>query len=313
MSIISVDGLRKTYGDLVAVDNISFQARKGEILGILGPNGSGKTTTLKSILGLITFDSGSITVKDVNVQKSRTRAVGHMGAILEGARNIYWYLSPKENLIYFAGIKGYSRRSVTSRIDRLLTELGLDDVRDKEVREFSSGMKQKTALACALVHDPEILLLDEPTLGLDVETSSSVRGMLRSLVKDRGKTILITSHDMSFVESVCDRVLIIREGSIVSHETITSLRQKFANKIYLLELRGPVGEDFRGRMTDDFGGVIEQSASGEVTVNLRLDAPMQLLDVLSMVREHGITLEDIRVVESSLEDIFLDLIGKIWE
>jgi ABC-2 type transport system ATP-binding protein len=313
VSIISVDGLRKTYGELVAVDGISFQVRQGEILGILGPNGSGKTTTLKSILGLITFDSGMISVMDTNVQRHRTRAVSKMGAILEGARNIYWYLSPEENLVYFAGIKGYSRKSVSARIDQLLEALDLESVRDKEVREFSSGMKQKTALACALVHDPEILLLDEPTLGLDVETASAVREMLRTLVRDRGKTILITSHDMSFVESVCDRVLIIREGRIISHESITSLREKFSNKIYTLKLGCTGDEGFIEDWRNGFGAVVDSSGPAEVTVNLRLEEPMQLLDILREVEAQGIVLQDLRVIESSLEDIFLDLIGKIWE
>jgi ABC-2 type transport system ATP-binding protein len=313
LSIITVDSLRKTYGDLVAVDGISFQVRQGEILGILGPNGSGKTTTLKSILGLITFDSGCISVNGVDVTRNRTGAVRHMGAILEGARNIYWYLSPEENLVYYAGIKGLSRRSVSARIDRLLETLDLDEVRSKEVREFSSGMKQKTALACALVHDPAILLLDEPTLGLDVETSSTVRAMLRDLVASEGKTIMITSHDMSFVESVCDRVLIIREGRIVSHETIASLRQKFANKIYMLKLASPVQDELVQALQKEYGAAVEGTGSDEVTASLRLEDPMQLLDVLSMVRSAEVHLCDLRVVESSLEDIFLDLIGKIWE
>lgn len=313
MGIITVEGLRKTYGDLVAVDGLSFEVAPGEILGILGPNGSGKTTTLKSILGLITFDAGTVRLKDIDVARDRTGAVSHVGAILEGARNIYWYLSPEENLIYFAGIKGRSRRSVSRRIDQLLEALDLVGVRDKEVREFSSGMKQKTALACALVHDPEVLLLDEPTLGLDVETSASVREMLRSLVRNDGKTILITSHDMSFVESVCDRVLIIRQGGIVSHETIASLRNKFSNKIYSLRIAGTGAGSFAEAVGDSRQAAVEPSDDGSVQLSMRLDEPMQLLEVLRDIERDGLALLDLRVVESSLEDIFLDLMGKIWE
>lgn len=311
--IIDVRDLRKSYSDLVAVDSISFSVRPGEILGILGPNGSGKTTTLKSILGLITFDSGSVTVKGMDVTSSRRSILGNIGAILEGARNIYWYLSPEENMVYFAGIKGYSRKSVSSRIEDLLSMLELQDVRSKEVRQFSSGMKQKTALACALVHDPEILLLDEPTLGLDVETSTSVRKMLRNLVDRENKTILITSHDMSFIESVCDRILIIREGRIISHETMESLREKFSNKIYVLKFSRQIPEGMLERIQDICQAGIEKEENGSAVMDMRLDHPMQLYEILGIVREENIELEDISVIESSLEDIFLDLIGKIWE
>lgn len=313
VSVISVEGLRKSYGDLVAVDDLSFRVRPGEILGILGPNGSGKTTTLKSILGLITFDSGSVRVRGTDITKHRNRALEYMGAILEGARNIYWYLSPLENLIYYAGIRGFSRRSVSERIDRLLAALDLQDVRNKEVREFSSGMKQKTALACALVHDPEILLLDEPTLGLDVETSSSVRAMLKDLVRENGKTILITSHDMSFIESVCDRILIMRKGRIVSHETMESLRRKFSNKIYVLRTAGQLTETCLGRIREMCQAAAEDGGTGPAALNLRLESPMQLYDVLGVIREEGMELDDLQIIESSLEDIFLDLIGKICE
>jgi len=313
LGIIEVEGLRKTYGNLVAVDGISFEVAHGEILGILGPNGSGKTTTLKSLLGLITFDAGNVRLKGIDVARNRTGAVRYAGAILEGARNIYWYLSPEENLIYFAGIKGRSRRSVSRRIDQLLETLDLEGVRDKEVREFSSGMKQKTALACALVHDPEVLLLDEPTLGLDVETSASVRKMLRSLVRNDGKTILITSHDMSFVESVCDRVLIIRQGRIVSHETIASLRNKFSNKIYSLRIAGTGADSFAVSIGNSRQAAVEPSEDGSVQLSMRLEEPMQLLGILRDLERDGLSLLDLRVVESSLEDIFLDLMGKIWE
>lgn len=300
---MEVKGLVKTYGDLTAVDGIDFQVLPGEILGILGPNGSGKTTTLKSILGLVAFDRGSIRVNGLPVPGQTRRVLERTGAVLEGARNIYWYLSPRENLAYYAGIRGLSRSSVAPRIEALLEGLALDDVADKEVRQFSSGMKQKCALACAFIHDPDLLLLDEPTLGLDVETGRMIRNWLRNMVRNRGKTILITSHDMDFIESVCDRVLIVRKGRIVSHETVFTLREKFAGKFFAVELDRPPSPELLESLST-WGRVSHQGSSLKVELaSLGNLAPM----VAALAAFPG-KLLDFRTVENDLEEIFLQMI-----
>jgi len=302
-NIIEVRKLEKSYGDLTAVKGISFDVQKSEILGILGPNGSGKTTTLKSILGLIEFDHGTVHVGGLSIQKERKRILERTGAVLEGARNTYWYLSPRENLSYFAALRGLSRKEASGRIEYLLESLDLKDVADKELRQFSAGMKQKCALACAFVHDPDILLLDEPTLGLDVEISRLIRDWLRRIVSEEGKTILITSHDMDFIESVCGRILIIRKGEIISHETVASLKERFAGKYFDLELSEAPSPLLMERMSQ-LGQI---SAEGS-----RLRAELQVLDnllpMLTAISESGIFLTDIRTVENDLEDIFIQMI-----
>jgi ABC-2 type transport system ATP-binding protein len=302
---VQVSGLLKKYGELTAVNRISFGVERGEILGILGPNGSGKTTTLKSILGLITFDEGTVEVNGHSPRGNRKKLLVSTGAVLEGARNTYWYLSPRENLSYFAGIRGISRKEARPRIDHLLETLDLADVADKELRQFSAGMKQKCALACAFVHDPEILLLDEPTLGLDVEISRLIRNWLKKIVREQGKTILITSHNMDFIESVCDRILIMRRGEIVSHETVASLKEKFAGRYYQFLLRTPPPPG----MLEDLESIGKTTVDGN-TVKVELQSLDGLLPMVRAVAGSGAEIADFRTVENNLEEIFLEITGE---
>ncbi|MEA3265721.1 MAG: ABC transporter ATP-binding protein [Candidatus Fermentibacteria bacterium] len=305
---IQVKDLTKAYSDITAVNNISFEVRTGEILGILGPNGSGKTTTLKSILGLIEFDKGSILVNGLSVRKKRNEILQDVGAILEGARNIYWHLTPMENLTYFAGIRGIPRKDIADRAEYLLESLKLTDVANKEIRQFSAGMKQKCALACAFIHDPSILLLDEPTLGLDVEITRTIMDWLVDVVEKEGKTILITSHNMDFVESICKRILIIRKGEIISHETVESLKEKFARKHFLIDLQNKPHE----ALIESVSSLGSTSTSGN-SIKVELETLDHLLPLLAALDESGIKMLNFKSVENDLEDIFLEVIREETE
>jgi ABC-2 type transport system ATP-binding protein len=306
-SVISVEGLRKTYRGAVAVDGISFEAYRGEILGILGPNGSGKTTTLKSVLGLILYDGGSVRVLGLDPRKDRKRILRSTGAMLEGARNVYWHLSPDENLEYFAGIKGFSRKEIRERRNILIAQLGLGEVRRKELREFSNGMKQKTALACAFINNPDLLMLDEPTLGLDVEITIQIRDLLRAAVREDRKSILVTSHDMDFIESVCDRVLIIKKGRILSHETLDSLRRKFSRKTFRLDLDRQPGPEAMQRL-QGLGEVSQCDSGNGSTLTVILKDAGQVYGLMDALRAGGLQVRDLCTVESDLEEIFLQMI-----
>ncbi|MCK5787207.1 MAG: ABC transporter ATP-binding protein [Candidatus Sabulitectum sp.] len=302
-SCIQVKDLTKTYADLTAVNNISFDVRTGEILGILGPNGSGKTTTLKSILGLIEFDKGTVQVNGLSIKKERSRILTDVGAVLEGARNIYWHLTPMENLTYFAGIRGMPKKNIAERAEYLLESLELTDVASKEIRQFSAGMKQKCALACAFIHDPSILLLDEPTLGLDVEITRTIMDWLLDVVEKEGKTILITSHNMDFVEATCKRILIIRKGEIISHETVRSLKEKFARKHFVVDLTTEPPET----LLESISTLGSVSAHGN-SLKIELDAVEHLIPLMKAVERAEVDMTDFRSVENDLEDIFLEVI-----
>ncbi|HET8986032.1 MAG TPA: ABC transporter ATP-binding protein, partial [Trueperaceae bacterium] len=206
-------------GEVKAVDGVDFSVARGEIVGLLGPNGAGKTTTIKTICGLIAPDSGTVTVNGFDVRRDRRKALRHISAVLEGNRNLYWRLSVRENLVYFAGNRGMSPAAVGPRIAELLDQFGLTNKADELVSNLSRGMQQKLAISVALLADTDVLLLDEPTLGLDVETGYEVRTLLADIARS-GKTIILSTHDMAVVEALCRRVVVINHGRVVTDDSV---------------------------------------------------------------------------------------------
>ncbi len=228
VSEVIVESLRKEYRHafarskppVVAVDRVDLTLERGEILGFLGPNGAGKTTTIKMMLGLVRQTSGKIEYKG---GLRGQEGVYRVGAVLEGSRNIYYRLTVFENLVYFAALRGFPPSPAKKRIGELLEFFDLTEKRNSAAQTLSRGMQQKLAFAVAMVHDPDILLLDEPTLGLDVSTARAIQGMLIELAHKRGKAILLTTHQMDLAQSVSDRVMIISKGKIIAEDTVENL------------------------------------------------------------------------------------------
>ncbi len=240
---ISIAHLGKTYQrrkaePVVAVDDLNLEVPPGQVLGFLGANGAGKTTTIKMICGLIVPDRGQAQLNGYDVHRKRSQAVRQIGAVLEGTRNIYWRLSAWNNLIYYARLKGVGGRAVGERARRLLTELELWERKDQPVGEFSRGMQQKVAIACALIADPPIVLLDEPTLGLDVQAARTVKQWIRRLSQEEGKTVVLTTHQLDMAEELCDRVAIMRTGKLIADQPTAALLQLFQGEHYQIQLDG---------------------------------------------------------------------------
>jgi ABC-2 type transport system ATP-binding protein len=215
---------------------VSLHAAAGEVLAFLGPNGAGKTTTIKMIAGLIEPDDGTVRIdgKDPARDPSALHAVG---AVLEGNRNVYWRLTPAENLEYFGMLRGLSRAETRRRIGPLLERFDLTDKRDAVAQNLSRGMQQKLSIAVAFIHQPRLLLLDEPTLGLDVEAAESVKTLVREIAAD-GHAILLTTHQLDVAEELSDRVAIIRRGEIIAEEPARELIRRFSGQAYTLEYDG---------------------------------------------------------------------------
>jgi ABC-2 type transport system ATP-binding protein len=308
-SAVTVEGLRKTYGsgdDAVrAVDDISFTIERGTAVGLLGPNGAGKTTVIKMLLGLIVPTDGSVRIDDVDVYESEREAYHRVGAMLEGARNVYWRLTVRENLRFFAALAGQQPSTVRDRHDELLEQFNLSDKADTSVRELSRGMKQKVSLACTLARDADIVFLDEPTLGLDVESSLELRAELRRLVGD-GITIVLSSHDMDVIEDVCDRTIIMNGGSIVADDTVENLLSLFHTQTYEVILDRHTSDGMRDHLRNEFDATdFEHRGESELFhAQVTGDEFYALSDVL---REAGVTVSSIETIEPDLEEVFLHI------
>lgn len=242
MLILEAAHLQKIYRSrhkvFTAVQDVSLQLAAGEVLAFLGPNGAGKTTTIKMLAGLILPDAGWVKVAGYDPHRE-TRALRAIGAVLEGNRNLYWRLTPAENLEYFGVLRGLNRKVAQQRSRDLLERFELIDKRKSLVQTLSRGMQQKLAIAVALMHDPQLLLLDEPTLGLDVEATASVKRLVRQIAAE-GRAILLTTHQLDIAEELSDRVAIINQGAIVIEEPTSELIQQFSGNAYTVTLPQPL-------------------------------------------------------------------------
>ncbi|MEU4703656.1 ABC transporter ATP-binding protein [Nonomuraea dietziae] len=300
--MIEIEALTKVYGSaqVRAVDEVSLHIPAGSVFGFLGPNGAGKTTTIKMLAGLLTPTSGQVRLGGFDVARQRSAAMAQFGAVLEGSRNVYWSLSAWQNLMYFGRLKGLRKAQVSERAEDLLSGLGLWERRDDKVGGFSRGMQQKVAIATALIADPPIVLLDEPTLGLDVEATRVVKDWIAELARELGTTILLTSHQLDVVQELCDRVAVIRRGRLVAdlptRELLAGFRERDKYEIRI-EGAAPAGFDAVTR-------------EGVTTMSVRVNDPREVYDVVERLRAQGVVLESLTQVQPDLEDVFLALVNE---
>jgi ABC-2 type transport system ATP-binding protein len=217
-----------------AVDGISFEVKKGELFGLLGPNGAGKTTTVKMLTTLLIPTSGSARIEDMDIVRDADKIRSHIGFIFGGERGLYWRLSGVDNLRYFASLYYVDPDVAKKRIPYLMKLVGLEDRGKEKVEGYSRGMKQRLHIARALIHDPEILFLDEPTIGLDPVGAREMRQMVLNL-QSENKTILLTTHYMFEADALCQRIAVINHGRIIALDTPTNLKQ-IVKELSIVEL-----------------------------------------------------------------------------
>jgi ABC-2 type transport system ATP-binding protein len=308
---ISVRGLTKRYGSgddaVLAVDDVSFDVAQGTVVGLLGPNGAGKTTLIKSALGLVLSTAGEVTVAGVDVYDEPRRAYERVGAMLEGARNVYWRLTVRENLEFFASLGDVEPATARERHDRLLDQLGLREKAEETVNDLSRGQKQKVSLACTLARGTDVVFLDEPTLGLDVESTVELRREIRRLAAEDDVTVVLSSHDMDVVQAVCDRVLIVSEGEIVADDTVENLIDVFRTRAYRVTVRGGIPDATRDDLDARFDVAAFETAGDTTSFEVMLPSGEAFFDLVDGLRDAGLVPEDVASIDPDLEDVFLEV------
>lgn len=317
--IIEVKNLVKNYKKRKektvtrAVDDVSFTVHRGEVVGLLGPNGAGKTTTIKMICGLIKPDAGTVIINGYDNQQRPLKALNHISAVLEGNRNLYWRLSVRENLEYFAGNRGFSRKEIAKRIDELLVQFRLQDKENELVQKLSRGMQQKLAIAVSILAGTDVILLDEPTLGLDVETGYEVRDLLRHIAEKEGKTIIISTHDMPVVQDICQRTIIINKGKVVADDQVSNLLKLFASSAYSITLGAPLSEHQLQILKSRFPLMTYESSNYQAKLEVNLEHNSDIYELIDILRSEQTPVESIDRTNIQFEQVFMKIVKGEFE
>lgn len=299
---IVVERLTKSYGEKVAVRDLSFTVARGEIFALLGPNGAGKTTTVETLEGYRTATSGTVRVLGLDPRRDGTRLKPRIGVMLQ-QDGIYNYLTTRELLDLFARFY-----SAPEDPERLLQVVGLTDAAGTRCRQLSGGQKRRLSLALALVGRPELIFLDEPTTGMDPQARRTTWEMLREL-RDRGTTMLLTTHFMDEAERLADRIAIIDHGELLALDTPAGLTREQSTTTTEVRFTAPGAVDVAalGRLSG--ARMARSDASGSYVIETG-DAAALLVELTTLLQKSGVTLNELRVGRTSLEDVFLQLTGK---
>ena len=305
--MITVERLRRSFGDLVAVDDVSFEVRDGEILGLLGPNGAGKTTTLCMISGVLKPDSGRVLVDGRDIWLEPTVVKRHLGVVPQEVA-VYEDLTARDNLSFWGSLYGLSGSELKERVDDGLSRVGLADRAGDRVKGFSGGMKRRLNLCMGLLHRPRFLLLDEPTVGIDPQARLNILEVIRGVAAG-GTTVLYTTHYMEEAQELCDRIAIIDHGRILTVGTLDELT-RLAGEAEVLRLTGGfAGGEARDRLQAIAGVRVLQAGDGSAMLSVAAGGP-GLLAVLPAVLASGLALDDVSIQRPNLQSVFISLTGR---
>ncbi len=304
--MIEVKDLQKSYGDLIAVDRVSFSAGAGTVFGLLGPNGAGKSTTISCLSGLLKPTAGSIRVGGFDLTKDAVKAKASLGIVPQELA-IYEDLSARDNLAYWGAAYGLKGDRLKQRVDHVLNRIGLTDRAGELPKKYSGGMKRRLNFGCGLVHEPAVLLLDEPTVGVDPQSRERLFDLVRE-EKAKGTCVLYTTHYMEEAEKLCDELAIIDHGKIIAGGTLNGLRAEFGGND-IIRLSGsfelarvePVLAELKAELL---------SLSSETLMIAIKDGARVLPVVLQAISATGAEIRDTRLSEPNLESLFLKLTGK---
>lgn len=305
MKMLEIKKLYKDYGNHMAVDGIDLKIEKGQIYGILGPNGAGKSTTIGMICGLIKKTSGEV------IYEEQTNKIGkwkeNIGIVPQDFA-LYWDLTAEENISFFCSLYGFKGQELKDRTNRTLDFVGLTDVKSKKASEFSGGMKRRLNIGCAIAHSPKLIIMDEPTVGIDPQSRNHILESVKKL-RDEGATIIYTSHYMQEVDDICDRIAIIDNGHIIAEGTSDELKELVENKntIVLTVAKKVAGLEEKLMEVTGIEKVVFLDDEYKIST---LKSSNLIAKIVSVVSENGGDIKNIVNQDPSLETVFLALTGK---
>jgi ABC-2 type transport system ATP-binding protein len=325
--LVTVRNLTKRFGEVVAVDNLDFEVCDGEIFGFLGPNGAGKSTTLNIIASLLSFDRGTVVVDGLDLAHNARRIKALIGLVPQEIA-LFSNLTARENVAFFAGLYGLSGKELKAAVREALAFVGLTEHARTRVGRMSGGMKRRLNIACGIAHHPRLIILDEPTVGVDAQSREHIMGSIRTL-RDRGATIIYTSHYMPEVQEICDRIAIIDHGRLIACGTERDLlevvagmkavtvrmralddaaRQRLVDRLSVLpDVYRAAFDDDEARGDDVRGGDVRGHDTLRIDVALSLD---DISPLMATLVEQGITVETLNSEMPNLETTFLALTGR---
>jgi ABC-2 type transport system ATP-binding protein len=298
MPAVEVSHIVKSFADKVVVNDLSFSVAQGELFGLIGPNGAGKTTTIRMMMDIIKPDSGDVTVLSEKLSESTKNKLGY----LPEERGLYKKLGVLDSILYLASLKGMDRRSAEERADKLLSQTGMLPHKGKKIEELSRGMGQIIQFIVGIIHDPELVVLDEPFAGLDPVNAQLLKGMLLDL-RNQGKAVILSTHQMNEIEELCDRILMINHGRSVLYGRLAEIKSKYRSNSVLLEFEGELGEVLGVAEKRTRKGYVELVLEGNTT-------PQQVLEQLV---NRGIIINRFEVATPPLNEIFLRVVGETHE
>jgi len=298
MPAVEVSRIVKTFADKVVVNDLSFSVAQGEIFGLIGPNGAGKTTTIRMMMDIIKPDSGDVTILGEKLSESTKNKLGY----LPEERGLYKKLRVLDSIIYLASLKGMDRHSAEEKANQLLSQTGMLPHKGKKIEELSRGMGQIIQFIVSVIHDPELVVLDEPFAGLDPVNVELLKGMLFDL-KNQGKALILSTHQMNEIEELCDRILMINHGRSVLYGNLVEIKSRYRSNSVLLEFDGEMGEVLGVAEKRTHKGYVELVLDGNTT-------PQQVLERLVSQRA---VINRFEVATPPLNEIFLRVVGKAHE
>jgi ABC-2 type transport system ATP-binding protein len=292
---VDINGISKSYGSKKVVDSVSFSILQGEIFGLIGPNGAGKTTSIRMMMDIIKPDAGSINILGNKLDENSKNKIGY----LPEERGLYKKLTVIESLTYLASLKNCDTQTARKRAEELLKRMGMFEHRNKKVEELSKGMTQLVQIISTIIHNPDLIVLDEPFSGLDPINTELIKELIAEL-KKQGKTIILSTHQMNQVEELCDRIMMIDKGKNVLYGKLSDIKKKFMDNSVLIEFEGNLGNVKGVKNRRDYDGKVELFLNDEATAH----------DILEQVVAKGLKINRFEVTTPALNEIFIEVAAK---